>query len=116
MSLINQVLKDLDQQRGPADGLQVAALKGIGLVQAKQTQWPAILTASAFGLTLAVTGFILFQFAGQWAEGEVENEPAPVVDTEPVTAITATPETLKTIAEAVVATPAPPLPVEPPRR
>jgi len=62
MSLINQVLKDLDQQRGPADGVQVAALQGIGLVQSRQNHWPAILYSSALFSVLGLAGFALFQY------------------------------------------------------
>lgn len=58
MSLINQVLKDLDARRGPATGVQVAALQGMGLLATNQLQWkwrpaPALWVAAAVLLGIA---------------------------------------------------------------
>lgn len=55
MSIINQVLKDLDQQRGPNDGLEVAVLQGVGLVSGERTlNWPFIALAAGVVAALAL--------------------------------------------------------------
>lgn len=55
MSIINQVLKDLDRQRGPNDGLEVAALQGVGLVRGSHTvNWPVIALATGVLASLAL--------------------------------------------------------------
>ena len=113
MSLINQVLKDLDQKRGPADGLQVAALQGIGLVQSKHTQWPAMLTTGACGLALVLIAFILFKFADGWTFGVGKTETEPMFESVPVVKIHAQPETLDTTPRAVSAPVAPVAPNDP---
>jgi hypothetical protein len=35
MSLINQMLRDLDARRGPASSVEIAALQGMGLANGK---------------------------------------------------------------------------------
>jgi len=39
MSLINQMLKDLDKRRGPVNAAHAAALQGMGLVNINQLKW-----------------------------------------------------------------------------
>ena len=112
MSLINQVLKDLDQKRGPADGLQVAALQGIGLVQSKHTRWTAMLTTGAWGLALVLIAFMLFQFAGGWIVGIGKTETEPMFEPVPVAKTHAQLETLDT-TPLVVPAPEPVAPVAP---
>lgn len=103
MSLINQVLKDLDRKRGPADGLQVAALQGIGLVQSKHTQWPVMLITGACGLALVLVAFILFQFAGSWTFGIGNTETEPMFESIPVAKPQAQLETLDTTPRTISA-------------
>jgi MSHA biogenesis protein MshN len=112
MSIINQVLKDLDQQRGPADGLQIAALQGIGLVQSRNFQWPRALTTGVSGLTLVLAGFILFQYFGNRTVDLDRTETVPVENTTPVTMHNTQPETLE-IDPVVVAAPVEPSPEQP---
>jgi MSHA biogenesis protein MshN len=64
MSIINQVLKDLDQQRGPAGNPQIAALQGIGLVRTRAFKWPGLYSIGTAVLVLALVGFALFRLAG----------------------------------------------------
>ena len=64
MSLINQVLKDLDRQRGPADGVQVAALEVVGLVQNEHTNWSTLLLWVGLGLAALLLAFFGFHLAG----------------------------------------------------
>lgn len=103
MSLINQVLKDLDQQRGPADGLQVAALQGIGLVQGKQTRWPTIVTGSVLLLALALAGFVLIKFSGNETGADAGVNVAALVATD-VNTSTSPSETLEVVPETRTAT------------
>lgn len=63
MSLINQVLKDLDRQRGPADGSHVAALQGVGLVPGRALSvWPRIGTVFTLLVALILLGISAFEY------------------------------------------------------
>ena len=111
MSLINQVLKDLDRQRGPADGLQFAALQGIGLVQSKQGRhWTSMLVVGTGALVLLV--IFLFQLAGNRAiENGVAESDAAIVDVPDNTVIVQS-QPLETTAEIIGAA-LPPLSTNP---
>ncbi len=73
MSLINQMLRDLDQQRGPASGAEVAALHGLGLVD-KQVRRPHIV--SLVGIALAIA---LAVALGYWTVDWLAGEPTPAI-------------------------------------
>lgn len=101
MSIINQVLKDLDQQRGPAGNPQIAALQGIGLVRRKAFKWPGLLSIGTTALVLVLAGLTLFNLAGirtndsHGTEAEPVEEPiqntvqlkTPIAQTEPLATI-----------------------------
>ncbi len=81
MSIINQVLKDLDQQRGPAGNPQIAALQGIGLVRSKAFRWPGLSSVGIAALVMVLAAFILFKLAGYGTVELQGSEPEPIKET-----------------------------------
>jgi Tfp pilus assembly protein PilF len=71
MSLINQMLRDLDEQRGPASGAQVAALRGLGLVGNRQVQDQRILPVFGGALVIAMAVALGYWIAGKLTSGQV---------------------------------------------
>ena len=68
MSVINQMLRDLDSRCGPAHGAQLAALRSLGLVNTNRIQWPgsrAFLGWSLGGVLLVIIGY---QAANWWMQ------------------------------------------------
>ena len=61
MSVINQMLRDLDRQRGPASVAEITALRGLGLVAADSAPWRRLGRHLAWGLT-AVASVVLIQW------------------------------------------------------
>jgi len=70
MSIINQMLKDLDDRRGPAFGAQIAALQGMGLVNANQIQWQNGLSFIGRGLAAVLVIIIGYQSITWWLASE----------------------------------------------
>jgi tetratricopeptide (TPR) repeat protein len=66
MSIINQMLKDLDDRRGPAFGAQIAALQGMGLVNANQIQWQNSLPLIGRGLAAVLVVIIGYHSITWW--------------------------------------------------
>ena len=50
MSLINQMLRDLDKGRGPVKASQIAALQGMGLININRFKRYDSLSLTAWGL------------------------------------------------------------------
>jgi len=50
MSLINQILRDLDKRRGPVNGTHIAALQGLGLVNINRPKWYDHLSFTSWGV------------------------------------------------------------------
>ena len=61
MSLINQMLKDLDSRRGPSDGAHLAGLQGMGLASVNRVQWQNAFPIAAWLLGGILVLFILLQ-------------------------------------------------------
>lgn len=59
MSLINQMLKDLDARRGPASQLEAAALEGMGLATQLHTRSNTVLFRTAVAVALILAGILL---------------------------------------------------------
>lgn len=70
MSIINQMLKDLDDRRGPTFGAQIAALQGMGLANANQIQWRNSLPLIGRGLAAALVVIIGYQSITWWLAGK----------------------------------------------
>jgi len=66
MSVINQMLRDLDSRRGPANGAQLAALQSLGLVSTNRIQWPGSLAFLGWGLGGALLIIISYQAVDWW--------------------------------------------------
>ena len=66
MSVINQMLRDLDSRRGPANGAQLAALQSLGLVSANRIQWSGSLAFLGLGLGGALLIIISYQAVNWW--------------------------------------------------
>ena len=101
MSVINQMLRDLDSRRGPANGAQLAALQSLGLVTANRIQWPGSPALLGWCLGGALLIIISHQAVNWWSYQsgsthvsvpavqliEVDNalpEAVPATKTEPV--------------------------------
>ena len=74
MSIINQMLKDLDDRRGPAFGAQIAALQGLGLVNANRIQWQKGLPLISRSLAAVLVLFVGYQSITWWLNNEQNNE------------------------------------------
>jgi len=73
MSLINQMLKDLDRRRGPVQESQIAALQGMGLVNINQLKWhksPAL----AAGVVTGLLAIVVSYQASIWSSSRPESE------------------------------------------
>ena len=70
MSIINQMLKDLDDRRGPAFGAQIAALQGMGLANANQIQGQNGLPLIGRGLAAVLVVVIGYQSITWWLASE----------------------------------------------
>jgi hypothetical protein len=73
MSVINQMLKDLDDRRGPAFGAQIAALQGMGLVNANRIQWQKGLPLIGRSLAAVLVVFVGYQSISWWLNNERSN-------------------------------------------
>ena len=74
MSLINQMLKDLDKRRGPVNGSHIAALQGMGLVNINRLKWVDSLSFTAWGVTGLLAIVSSYQ-ASIWWNSRSESEP-----------------------------------------
>ncbi len=68
MSVINQMLKDLDNRRGPANGVQLAALQGMGLLNVNRIQWQTGLPLIGRGFAAVLAVIIGYQSIGWWLD------------------------------------------------
>lgn len=66
MSLINQVLKDLDKSRGPVTEAHVSALQGMGLINVNRFTWHKGLPITAWGLTVLLAIVLCYQASIWW--------------------------------------------------
>ncbi|TCK16871.1 tetratricopeptide repeat protein [Thiogranum longum] len=81
MSLINQMLRDLDARRGPASHVEAAALQGMGLADTPRFSLSPMVWRTGLAAGLVVAG-MLFQFAYQsWQEQQDSHVPSPPVNT-----------------------------------
>jgi len=74
MSLINQMLKDLDQRRGPLNETQFAALQGMGLVNINQLKWHRGLPLAA-GFVAGIMAILVSYQANTWWNNKPESKP-----------------------------------------
>ena len=68
MSLINQMLKDLDARRSPASQVEVAALEGMGLATPAHMKSNTVLLRTAVAVALILTGILLQLGYQTWSE------------------------------------------------
>ncbi len=68
MSLINQMLRDLDARRSPASHMEVAALEGMGLTTPHHVQLNTVLFRSAVAASLILAGILLQLGYQSWSE------------------------------------------------
>ena len=132
MSLINQILKDLDKRRGPVSGSHIAALQGMGLVNINRFKWIDSLSFTAWGVAGLLAIVASYQ-ASIWWNSRSESEPAITpqtaaeaagpeqnaqletlpaknnINAAPLAAITNQPESMKKPLDKPVAPPAEPL-------
>ncbi len=66
MSVINQMLRDLDQRRGPALGAQLATLQGMGLIDTNRSHWKNRLVFAGPGVLILLLITVIGQSAGRW--------------------------------------------------
>ncbi|HHH42629.1 MAG TPA: tetratricopeptide repeat protein [Gammaproteobacteria bacterium] len=89
MSIINQMLRDLDQRRGPAFGARLATLQGMGLVDTNRPYRQSRLVFSGLGLLGLLLVTLGYQSTSGWF-----GRPPVVSSQEPVQALpSVTPET-----------------------
>ena len=67
MSLINQMLRDLDARRGPANRVETAALQGMGLATRRPVDHRALLQRTGWGLGLILTLLLVHQGYRTWS-------------------------------------------------
>jgi MSHA biogenesis protein MshN len=73
MSLINQMLKDLDARRGPVNEAEMVALQGMGLASARSMKRYQHRYLAAWGLLVPLTIALAYQANGWWdSTAEVE--------------------------------------------
>jgi Flp pilus assembly protein TadD len=96
MSLINQMLKDLDNRRGPASGAQAAALQGLGLGLASinHVRWQQGLPFAGWGLTLVLILIVGYQAFRWWIE-----QPQPLEASRPVVETVQAEKAVPSVAE-----------------
>ncbi len=75
MSLINEMLKDLDKRRGPVAKAPVEALQGLGLVRAHQPKRHSSLPFAA-GLGAGLLAILIGQQVNSWWNKKSRPEPA----------------------------------------
>jgi tetratricopeptide (TPR) repeat protein len=80
MSLINQMLKDLDKRRGPVNEAHVAALQGMGLVNIHQFKWHNSLPFAAWVATGLLAIIVSYQVSIWWST-RPQTEPALTLQT-----------------------------------
>jgi MSHA biogenesis protein MshN len=81
MSLINQMLKDLDKRRGPLNKSQLAALQGMGLINnTSLLKWHDSRSFTAWGIT-GLLAIVLSYPASIWWKKKLEPEPARTAQT-----------------------------------
>ena len=81
MSLINQMLKDLDKRRGPLNKSQLAALQGMGLINnTSLLKWHDRRSFTAWGIT-GLLAIVLIYPANIWWKKRLEPEPARTAQT-----------------------------------
>jgi len=85
MSLINQMLRDLDKGRGPVKASQIAALQGMGLISINRFKRYDSLSLTAWGLAGLLTIVLSYQ-ASIWWNSRPESEPVIAAQTAPETA------------------------------
>lgn len=68
MSLINQMLRDLDARRGPANRVETAALQGMGLATRRPVDHRTLLQRAGWGLGLILTLILVQQSYRIWSE------------------------------------------------
>jgi len=129
MSVINQMLRDLDSRCGPANGAQLAALQSLGLVNANRIQWPGSLAFLGWGLGGVLLVIVGYQAVNWWmhtsgsihvsapvvqlvATDSALSETDPLAKPEPVVTTAAKPEISEVQPEQaviadVIKTPAP---------
>jgi Flp pilus assembly protein TadD len=78
MSLINQMLRDLDKRRGPLNTTQLAALQGMGLINTSRFTWYQSRSFSAWSIAALVT-IVLIYPASIWWKSRAEPEPVTTV-------------------------------------
>ena len=75
MSLINQMLRDLDKGRGPVKASQIAALQGMGLININRFKRYDSLSLTAWGLAGLLSIVVSYQ-TSIWWNSKPESEPA----------------------------------------
>ena len=81
MSLLNQMLKDLDKRRGPLNKSQLAALQGMGLINnTSLLKWHDRRSFTAWGIT-GLLAIVLIYPANIWWKKRLEPEPARTAQT-----------------------------------
>ena len=78
MSLINQMLRDLDKRRGPLNTTQLAALQGMGLINTSRFTWYQSRSFSAWSIAALLT-IVLIYPASIWWKSRAEPEPDTTV-------------------------------------
>jgi tetratricopeptide (TPR) repeat protein len=68
------MLKDLDRQRGPATGVQLAALQGLGLVSVNRIQWHRATSLALWVLAVTISVFVAQQSMNRWSSQPVALE------------------------------------------
>jgi len=71
MSLINQMLRDLDTRRGPATGAHVAALEGMGLISVNRVRWRNKIPLLSQGLGGVLAVLLVYQAYSWWNDKPV---------------------------------------------
>ncbi len=78
MSLINQMLRDLDARRGPASSTETAALQGLGLADGHAGKPHAMLQRAGLAVGLILAGVLLQQSYRLWAEHQAGQDQVAV--------------------------------------
>ncbi len=75
MSLINQMLRDLDARRGPASNVETAALQGMGLADRHDDEQRIVLRRAGWGIGLILAGLLIQQAYQAWSQQRASQEP-----------------------------------------
>jgi len=81
MSLINQMLRDLDKRQGPVNQSHIAALQGMGLVNINRLKWVDSLSFTAWGVAGLLVIVVSYQ-TSIWWNSRSESEPAIALQTD----------------------------------